>query len=161
MIWLAGVLFVVLLGVSVIRGAPYVPTHGKQVDIALDLLNLKPGERLVDVGSGDGKVLLAGAKRGLKVTGYEINPILWAISWFRLLRYRPQGKVVWGDMWGQKLPKDTKGIFVFTMGKYMSRLESKIRAEGLSGVGLASHGFELPNQKPIKTKEAIHLYKVG
>ncbi|MDX1765877.1 MAG: hypothetical protein R3313_02900 [Candidatus Saccharimonadales bacterium] len=160
MIWLIGLVMVLLLAVSVIRGAPYVPTHQKQIEIALDLLDLKPGEHLVDVGAGDGKVLLAGARRGLKVTGYEINPLLWMISWIRLGRYRSSSQIIWGDIWRKKLPSDCRAIFVFTMARYLPKLEEKILADGLGGVRLASHGFELPDRKPIETKQAIHLYKI-
>ena len=160
MLWLLGSLVVVLLGISVVRGAPYVPTHSKQVDIALDLLDLKPGQHLVDVGSGDGRVLIAAAQRGIKATGYEINPLLCLLTWWRARKYRPLVKIVWGDMWGKKLPEDLKGVFVFTMGRYMPKLEAKIKSEGLSGVRMVSHGFELLDRKPKKKKEAIVLYEI-
>jgi len=160
MIWTIAILTAVLLLASVLRGAPYVPTHTKQVEIALDLLDLKTGDHLVDVGSGDGKVLLAGAKKGLKVTGYEINPMLCLVSWFRLRRFGNLGKVVWGDMWSRPLPIDTKGVFVFTMGRYMPRVREKILKEGLKNVKLASFGFELPGQELDDKKGAVFLYKI-
>lgn len=159
-VWLVLSIIVFLLAISVIRGAPYVPTHSAQVAIALDLLDLKPGQHLVDVGSGDGRVLIAAAERGIKATGYEINPLLCLVTWWRVRKYRPLVKVVWGDMWAKPFPEDMKGLFVFTMGRYMPKLESKITAQGLRGVRMVSHGFELENREPLKRKEAIVLYSI-
>lgn len=160
MIWLLLSILVFLLGISVVRGAPYVPTHAHQVELALDLLDLKPGEALVDVGSGDGRVLIAAAKRGLYATGYEINPLLCAISWLRSRRYGSKVRVVWSDVWGRRFPENTKGVFVFTMGRYMPKLEAKLRVEQFRGVRLVSYGFELPNHRPLKKQGAVILYKL-
>ena len=57
-------------------GAPFLPTLKKQIDEALDLLDLKPGETMLELGCGDGRILLAATQRGLSVVGYELNPIL-------------------------------------------------------------------------------------
>lgn len=160
MIWLLLSLVIVLALASVLRGAPYVPTHAKQVELALDMLNLKKGEHLVDIGSGDGRVLLAAARRGLIATGYEINPLLCALTWVRSRRYRTQIKVVWGDVWSKKLPADTRGVFVFTMGRLMPKIERKIKAQGLRDIKLASYGFELPDRKPLKKDGAVILYQI-
>lgn len=51
----------------------FVPTPMNQVEALLDAVKLKPGESLLDVGSGDGRILIAAAKRGAKVSGYENN----------------------------------------------------------------------------------------
>ena len=53
MFWLVASVIVLALGISILRGAPFVPTHRKQIEIALDLLDLKKGDLVVDVGSGD------------------------------------------------------------------------------------------------------------
>jgi precorrin-6B methylase 2 len=82
MIWI--LLLIIILAfqfVVLFLGAPYVPTLHKQREIALDLLKLKPGQTLIDLGCGDGAMLIEAAKRGIKVVGYEINPLLVFIAW--------------------------------------------------------------------------------
>lgn len=45
----------------------------EHIEDALDLAELRAGERLVDLGSGDGRVLLSAARRGARALGYELD----------------------------------------------------------------------------------------
>jgi len=55
----------------------YDPTPPKMVDAMLDLAALKPGDRLYDLGSGDGRIVIAAAKRyGVHAVGLEVDPSL-------------------------------------------------------------------------------------
>ena len=51
--WLFGIL-VISFGFVVFVGPPYLPTLDKQVRTALDLLDLKKGQTLLELGCGDG-----------------------------------------------------------------------------------------------------------
>lgn len=146
---------VILLAISIINGAPYLPTPRKQIHIALDLARVKKGETLVDLGSGDGTVLIEAAKRGIDATGYEINPLLWFISTIRLLPYRDIARVKLGSFWGQSL-RDYDVVFVFLIGHHMKRLEKKLEAE-LKGARVVSHAFQIPNRKSAE-KDGLFLY---
>lgn len=57
-------------------GAIYVPTSEEKIEKMVKLLKIKPGQKVVDLGAGDGRVLVALAKAGAKAYGYEINPYL-------------------------------------------------------------------------------------
>jgi SAM-dependent methyltransferase len=155
------ILLVIAFGFVVLYGAPYLPTLGRQTETALDLLDLKPGQTLLELGSGDGRVLVAAARRGLNVTGYELNPVLALFSWARTRKYRAQIKVVWGNYWRKDWPL-TDGIFVFLLDKYMERLDTNI-VQKYPGhqVKLVSFAFEIPNKKPIKAKQGLFLYAYG
>jgi ribosomal protein L11 methylase PrmA len=63
-------------GFVLIFGAPYLPTLDKPMKAALELAELKPGQTLLELGCGDGKVLIAAAKQGVHATGFELNPLL-------------------------------------------------------------------------------------
>jgi SAM-dependent methyltransferase len=57
--------------------APYVPTPQEVVDRMLELAELKEGDLLYDLGSGDGRIVITAAKRyGIRAVGFEINPAL-------------------------------------------------------------------------------------
>ncbi len=158
---LFGVFVVVLLmfGFVILFGAPYLPTLKKQTDDALDLLDLKPGQTLLELGSGDGRVMLAAAKRGLHVVGYELNPLLCIVSMFVTIRYRKQITVVWGDFWKKQWPA-ADGIFVFLLDKYMEKLNNKIIQEQKGKkVKLVSFAFTIKDKKPTKTKKGLYLYQ--
>jgi precorrin-6B methylase 2 len=139
-------------------GAPYVPTLKKQREVALDLLDLKKGQTLIDLGCGDGAMLLSAAKRGINVVGYEINPLLVAIAWLRTRRYGKRVKIVRGNFWHKKWPQ-ANGVFVFLTGRYMEKLEKNMAEQFNKPVKLVTYGFYLPNKKPSTTKEACFLYQ--
>jgi SAM-dependent methyltransferase len=156
MIYLYGTLLVVFLlfaGV-LLRGAPYVPTLDRQAIVALELLGLEPGQTLLELGSGDGKVLLLAAQAGLNVVGIELNPILVVISRMRTWRYRAQVRVIWGDFWLVTWP-ECDGVFSFLLDRFMSRLDERMQKIHRP---LASFAFEIPGRTATTTRDGIHLY---
>ena len=58
----------------------WVPTPQALVDKMLDLADAKPGDFLIDLGSGDGRTVITAAKRGIKALGIEFNPNMVALS---------------------------------------------------------------------------------
>lgn len=148
---------VLLFGLVLLFGAPYLPTLGPQIDTAFKLLNLKKGQHLLELGCGDGRVLLAAAKRGYKVTGYELNPLLVIICLIRTWRYRRLVRVVWGNFWAKKLPA-TDGIFVFLLPKYMDKLDKKIIQEFSKPVKLVSFAFAIESRQATKEQSGLYLY---
>lgn len=77
-LWLVLAIAVLILcfGGVLLFGAPYLPTLTPQVQAALELCKLQSGDTLLELGCGDGKVLIAAAERGATVIGYELNPLL-------------------------------------------------------------------------------------
>lgn len=152
-------LFIVFFGFVVLFGAPYLPTLRRQTELALDLLEVKKGMRILELGSGDGSVVLAAAKRGAIVTAYELNPILVVTSRLRCIKYRQQVRIHWANFWKADWPL-TDGIFVFLLDKYMQRLDKKIiRTYTGKKIKLVSFAFEIPNKKPLKKAGGMFLYK--
>ena len=126
----------------------------------MDMVDLRPGETLLELGSGDGKILLAAAKRGWKVVGFELNPILVFISYLRTWRYRKQVKVVWGNFWNTEKWPPAEGIFVFILQKHMKKLDTKIVQWHQHPVRLVSFAFTIPGKKPVAAdKYGVYLYE--
>jgi hypothetical protein len=142
----------------IIFGAPYVPTLASTRRAALDLLDLKPGQTLYELGSGDGSLIKEAAARGLNVVGYELNPLLVLISKVRTRRYKKQVKIVWSNFWKADF-SNADGIFVFQMDRSMKKLEAKIKTEAKGrGIKVASHAFKIPGKVPAKKSGAVLLY---
>ncbi len=150
------VLFVCFVFV-VAFGAPFLPTLKPQVTTAMNLIDLKQGETLLELGSGDGRVLIEAAKRGNFAIGIELNPILVIYSRFATFRYRKNIKIIWGNFWTMSLP-EADGIFVFLLNKYMKKLDQKITKESKRPVKLVSFAFGIPERHPTKTKKGLYLY---
>jgi SAM-dependent methyltransferase len=139
-------------------GAPYLPARQRYVEQSLDMLGLQPGQTLLELGSGDGRVLLAAARRGLHAVGYEINPLLFAYSWLRTRHYRNQVRIIYGNYWQQPLPP-ADGIYVFLLQQYMPKLDAKLKSELKQPAKLLSFAFYIPGKRPIKEAEGIYLYQ--
>ncbi|KAG2489871.1 hypothetical protein HYH03_011673 [Edaphochlamys debaryana] len=56
--------------------APFYPTPDSVISRLLDLTAVKQGDVLFDLGCGDGRVLLAAARRGARGVGFELDPQL-------------------------------------------------------------------------------------
>lgn len=152
-------IMVLMFGFVVLFGAPYLPTLKKQTGVALDMLDLRPGQTLLELGSGDGTVALAAARRGLRVIGYELNPVLVIVSRLRCLRHRRQVKIHWGNFWSANWP-ETDGVFVFLLDKYMNKLDKKV-IQNYPGkhVKLVSFAFRIPGKKPVLDRSGLYYYE--
>jgi SAM-dependent methyltransferase len=53
---------------------PYVPTPPEVVERMLDMAEVKPDDFVIDLGSGDGRIAIAAAKRGARAFGVDIDP---------------------------------------------------------------------------------------
>lgn len=150
----AGVLaFVIMQGYILWRGAPYVSSTAKRCKLMVDALDLKPGQKAVDLGSGNGQIVEEMAGRGIDAYGFEINP--WLV-W----RSKDKGKIYWKDYWRQNL-SGFDGVTIYGLPHIMERLEKKLRRELRPGAKVVVETWKFPHWKPSKIIDGyVFLYKV-
>ena len=151
------IVVLMIFALAVFFGAPYLPTLKPQARAALDLLDLKPGQTLLELGSGDGRVLRQAARRGIKAVGYEINPILVIVSYIVTFKYRRHVTIKWRNYWRADWPQ-ADGIYVFLLDKYMVKLDKKIRRQKPRPPKLASFAWKMPGKKITAEKDGVYLY---
>ncbi|MGH7157161.1 MAG: class I SAM-dependent methyltransferase [Candidatus Saccharimonadales bacterium] len=157
-IWGVAILLILAYGAVLLFGAPYFPSLKPHIKAALDLLDLKEGQVVYDLGCGDGRFLRAAAKAGYRAVGYELNPFMFLVSWLSTRKYGRQVKVRWGNFWKADISK-ADAIFIFLLDKYMPRFDEKLQKEAKPGLKLASHTFKIPGKKPVKQNYGVYLYK--
>jgi len=159
MIWLAitGLLVLLCFGAVLLVGAPYLPTLRPQLEEAFKLLHLKAVDSLLELGCGDGKVLIAAARQGIATTGYELNPLLAVIAWLRTWRYRKLVRVIWGNFWDVEWPQ-ADAVFTFLLPRYMAKLNSKMLEYQHKPVKLVSVAFAIPDKKVDDQRGGVYLY---
>ncbi|XP_066216888.1 ATP synthase subunit C lysine N-methyltransferase isoform X2 [Saccopteryx leptura] len=88
---------------------PFVPATTKQIENVVKTLRSRSGP-LVDIGSGDGRIVIAAAKAGFTAVGYELNPWLVWYSRYRAWREGVQhsAKFHIADLW--KMPQLQKKL---------------------------------------------------
>ena len=151
----------VLLILSIIYGAVYVPSVDWAVEEMIALAQVKKGERVVDLGSGNGKVLIAMARKGAIAHGYEINPLLFIWSLFCIWK---QG--VWGKAhphFGSFFHADLSSyavITIFVVPYIMPAVEQKVVKSAKKGTRIVVETFPFPHLVPIKKEKSVYLYKL-
>lgn len=161
--WVWGIAVVVLLfGFVIFRGAPYVPTKRRPLEEAFDrLYPLSEKDTLVDIGSGDGLVLRAAAKRGARAVGYELNPLLVVIS--KLVSRNSLITIRLADFWRVALPPETTIIYTFGESRDIKRMYKKAEETASmydKKIYFMSFGFGVPGKKPYKQEGLFYLYLV-
>lgn len=163
MIWIFVIISIIFIpfGMIVFFGAPYLPAHRTAIDDALSLIKLSKNGRVLDLGCGDGKFLLAAAKKGYKCTGYEINIFLFLIVKLRLLKYK-NADVKFGNFWSKSFPKDTEVVYVFLLDKFMDKLDKKMEVEVNrlnKNLSLVSYVFKVTSKKSVKEFGGVRVYE--
>lgn len=162
MIWIyiLGVI-VLVFGFVVAFGAPYVPSHRKDVRRAFAHFKVGPKDTVIDVGSGDGIVLREASKRGAKAIGYELNPVLVLIS-----RIASAGRgditIRLANFWMVSFPVGTTYVYSFAIGRDRKKLEAKIQSEAdrlNQTIKLLCYGNPFKDRKTDETFEAYSLYR--
>lgn len=161
LIWLAGII-ILLFGFVVFRGAPYVPSHRREVERAFrDLYPLSSEDVVVDVGSGDGIILRLAVAHGAKrAVGYELNPLLVGLSKL-LAGGNPVIQTYLADFWLTKLPDDVTLVYGFLVSRDAQKMTTHLQREAdrlNRPIYFISYGSPLPERETAQTLGAHHLY---
>ena len=163
-LWIVGIALFVSFGLVVLRGAPYVPSHHREVVRALsELYPLGPADTLVDIGSGDGVVLREAARRGARAVGYELNPFLVTVS--RLLsRHDPHVLVRLADAWVSAYPDETTVVYIFAVTRDLPKVVAKLRAHVTATgrpLSLICYGSQPSDLEPTALLGGHGLYTIS
>ncbi len=153
--WFGSMLIPIIAG-----GGPYVPTGHDVVEEMITVANLNPTDTVIDLGSGDGRILIAAAKAGsAKAIGYEIHPGLVKLSRRKARRAGVGDKVEIRkrSMWKADL-SGTNVVFLYQIPYSMEKLRNKIEDELPKGTRIISHAFEIPERTPVSKHGKALLY---
>ena len=141
-------------------GGPYVPTSHEVVKDMISISELTDVDTIMDLGSGDGRILIAAAKAGAtKAIGYEIHPGLVKLSRRKAKNAGVDHKVEIRkrSMWKADL-SGTTVVFLYQIPYSMEKIRNKIENELPKGTRIISNAFEIPERTPISTRGKAMLY---
>jgi SAM-dependent methyltransferase len=130
------------------------PSPPSTVEVMLDLARVTPADYVVDLGSGDGRNVIAAAKRGARALGIEYNPELVQLS---RRNAREQGvsqlaQFVEGDMFAADFSQASV-LALFLIPENLRKLRDKF-ARLAPGTRIVSNAFEIPGWRPAQTATA-------
>jgi hypothetical protein len=151
---------------------PYVPTPQDVVDKMLELAQVKKGDVVYDLGSGDGRIVVTAAKKyGVRAIGFEIDPErikeshenIKKAGVDHLVQIREQ------DIMTVDLSEATV-LTMYLLPEVNLRLKPAIQRQMKPGSRVVSHDFDMADWKPDRTERikdssgwdhTIYLWRIG
>jgi ribosomal protein L11 methylase PrmA len=146
-------------------GAPWIPASYRLINRMLTLAEVKPGQTVVDLGAGDGRiVILAARKFKARARGIEIDPLRWMIAnlWITLLGLRGKAEVRLGDM--RKFSAAGADVVTLNLLQGTNQALKKTLGESLQpGAKIVSHTSSMSGWYPVTIDEryGIFVYEIG
>jgi len=144
--------------------APHVPTAEDVVRKMLELAEIKSGERLYDLGSGDGRIIIMAARDfGAEAIGVELRDDLVQLTRKKIeeLGLVDRVKVVHGDLMQTDI-HDADIVTLYLTTTANERIAPKLEKELRPGTRIVSFCFRMPGWEPTKTlnleTRTLYLY---
>jgi len=144
---------------------PFVPTPQEVVDKMIELAEVKKGDVVYDLGSGDGRIVIAAAKKGARAVGFDIDGDLVKESRENIRKAGVQNsaEIRQQDM----LTVDLSAASVVTMYLLPDvnlMLRPKLLSQLKPGARVVSNAFDMGDWKPDKTEylygRTIYLWTI-
>jgi phospholipid N-methyltransferase len=155
------------------EGGPYVPTPNVVVDRMLDMANVGAGDHVIDLGSGDGVIVItAGYRRNASGYGVDIDEELVRLSNQRAKSLGMDNRIRFEakDIFVTDVSRATV-VTLYLLPEFMQRLRHKLYTELRPGTRIVSHDyhfeewmhddeltFEVPEKELITGEPSATLY---
>jgi predicted RNA methylase len=143
--------------------APFVATPTPVVRQMLILADLKPGEVLYDLGSGDGRAVIMAAKDfGATSVGVELRDDLAkrALDSIQKLELNEKTRIIQKDIFTVNLSA-ANVVFLYLTTSANEKIKPKMEAELEPGTRVVSHDYEILGWKPLKVDTFCENPKLG
>jgi SAM-dependent methyltransferase len=144
---------------------PFLGTRPAVIDEMLDMAAVGPGDSVLDLGTGDGRILIAAAKRGASGTGVDIDPVLISEARAAALKagVAERTRFVAQDLFATPLSGNTV-VTMFLLPNVNLRLRPRLLRELPAGTRIVSHAFAMADWTPDVTDQVggsnLYLWRV-
>ncbi len=153
-------------------GAPYIPTPKRGAKKLLKLADIKPGEKVCDLGCGDGRlVILADQLYKADAVGYELSPPVYLLTklYHWLKKTKTNAKIIFKDSRNVDFSDVDVVVTFLTPDPLKNFWREKWEAELKPTARVLSYAFEVEGWKPshVEPQESeyniapIHVYKMS
>jgi precorrin-6B methylase 2 len=129
----------------------WVPTPEELIKAMLDMAKLTPNDYVIDLGSGDGRIVIAAAKRGAKAMGVEYNPDMVTLAKGNAEKEGVSAKATFirADIFETDFSQATI-LTMYLLPSLNLKLRDKILAMK-PGTRVVSHAFNMEDWEPDQT----------
>jgi ubiquinone/menaquinone biosynthesis C-methylase UbiE len=144
----------------------FVPTPSDNIDTFFELAPVSSSDVVYDLGSGDGRLLLAAMEKGAgKVVGVELNPALVHEGRKKAKEKGMEDKITFVE--ADVMDVDLSGatlVLCYLFSTASAALKPKFAAELKPGTRIVMESFPVHGWKPVKTKQhgfrTFYLYRM-
>lgn len=146
-----------------IKAIRYVPTGARMTEAMLNLAAVGPGDTVFDLGSGDGRLVIAAALRGALGVGIELDPELVQRSRLRAAEagVTESTTFIQASMYDADVRRATV-VLLYLRDSVNLSLRAKLQRELAPGCRLVSHNFGMgdwmPNASALLEGQFLHLW---
>jgi len=154
--------YLYFISLSSHAGPVFKPTPKKEIRAMLKLGKVSTKDIVIDLGSGDGRVVIAAAKMGALAIGYEVDPFLVRKSKAEIKKQELSGlaEIRWRSFWDADFNQAT--VFVlYLFPKYLDKLQNIFESRLDHPVKVISYDYQFPRKKHIKKLGKGFLYQFG
>ncbi len=148
------------------QGAPWVPTRGQDVERFLKLAEVKPGQKMFDLGCGDGRLVRAAAQAGAEAEGLEISllPFFLANIYRWRLVEKNRIKFSFQSLWKKNF-SDADLVYLFLTPHIYPQLKQKLEKELKPGTKIIAYVWPIIGWDPLKIdnqegQPKMYLYQI-
>lgn len=140
-------------------GAPFVPLEPKVVNRVMEMAAIIPGEIFYDLGSGDGRLVIAAALLGARAYGVEIDPfrVWYSRLWIKLLGLSQRAAIIHKNFFEVDLSK-ADVVTMYLLQTTNDQLLAKLKQEIKKGARLVGIAFHLKGWRPVMVDPQGPIY---
>lgn len=164
-VFAASLLLILWVYLPVLWGAPWVPGRLPDIRRMLELAEVKPGQMVVDLGAGDGRIVITAARTfRARAAGVEIDPLRWVLAnlGIRILGLRDQAIVRLGNM--RSFPVEGADVVTLYLLKGINQeLRDHLQKSLRPGARVVSHTCSISGWTPtvLDERRGIFVYEIG
>jgi len=135
--------------------APWFPTKKEDLERIFEMANLKKGEKIYELGCGDGRFLFEAVKRyDVKGVGIEISPYLYLCCEIKKIFFNKKENISFklGNFLNINLA-EADVVYFFGSERTMKKVKEKIEKELKEGSRVISYAFEIEGWIPEKVSK--------
>lgn len=131
----------------------------------MEIGGIGPGQKVADLGSGDGRVVIAMAYRGAQAHGFDNDPLLVLLARRNIRRNIHSGHlknkplIHWKNFWKVDFSQ-YDAVTVYGIPYIMKALKEKLHREMRPGTKVISNAFPFPQWEAETKHEGVYLYRI-
>jgi SAM-dependent methyltransferase len=138
------------------KGAPWFPTRKKDVERFLRLAEIKKGQKVYDLGCGDGRMVCVAAGEGAEAYGFEVSLFPFFLAHIRRF-FHPNKNTIHitlQDIWNISF-SDADVLYFFLMPKVYNKITEKFEKELKKGTRVIVYVWPIEGWEPVKVDSLV------